>query len=101
MHEQLLQETRQLAHLNRCEGVTLRRRMFSHMIDARCYAKPSDIDRRRVTMQSILVPLDGSVLAERSLPYARILALALGARVRLLRVIVDMPGNDMVAESIA
>ena len=52
-------------------------------------------------MQSILVPLDGSVLAERSLPYARILALALGARVRLLRVIVDMPGNDMVAESIA
>jgi nucleotide-binding universal stress UspA family protein len=52
-------------------------------------------------MQSILVPLDGSVLAERSLPYARMLALALGARVRLLRVIVDAPGNDMVAESIA
>jgi nucleotide-binding universal stress UspA family protein len=52
-------------------------------------------------MQSILVPLDGSVLAERSLPFARMLALALGARVRLLRVISDAPSENMIAESIA
>ncbi len=33
----------------------------------------------------ILVPLDGSTLAERALPYARALAAATGARLRLVR----------------
>ncbi len=31
-------------------------------------------------MKTILVPLDGSVLAEQALPYARMLAPLLGAR---------------------
>lgn len=35
--------------------------------------------------QTILVPLDGSILAERALPYARALARACGARILLLR----------------
>jgi len=35
-------------------------------------------------MKTILVPLDGSTLAEQVLPYIRLLAKLLGARVRLL-----------------
>src|SRR5689334_6344593 len=40
-------------------------------------------------MKTILVPLDGSALAERVLPYARMLARTLDARLHLLRVVVD------------
>ena len=35
-------------------------------------------------MNTVLVPLDGSALAEQSLPYARLLATTLGADMRLL-----------------
>jgi nucleotide-binding universal stress UspA family protein len=38
-------------------------------------------------MKTILVPLDGSVNAERVLPYVRLLAPTLGARVLLLRIV--------------
>ncbi|MEN9933941.1 MAG: hypothetical protein RLZZ387_520 [Chloroflexota bacterium] len=38
-------------------------------------------------MKTILVPLDGSALAEHALPYVRVLARLLGARLQLLRVI--------------
>jgi nucleotide-binding universal stress UspA family protein len=51
-------------------------------------------------MKTLLVPLDGSALAEQSLPYARTLAKLLGAKVRLLRVITETPGDDLLAESI-
>jgi nucleotide-binding universal stress UspA family protein len=40
-------------------------------------------------MTSILVPLDGSALAERALPFARLLAPLLGAGLHLLRVVPD------------
>ena len=51
-------------------------------------------------MNTLLVPLDGSALAEQSLPYVRTLAGLLGARVRLLRVITETPDGDLLAESI-
>jgi nucleotide-binding universal stress UspA family protein len=44
-------------------------------------------------MKTILVPLDGSALAEQALPYARMLAAQVGARIRLLRVIADSEGD--------
>jgi nucleotide-binding universal stress UspA family protein len=40
-------------------------------------------------MKTILVPLDGSALAERVLPYARLLARTIDARLHLLRVVSD------------
>ncbi|MEP7189530.1 MAG: universal stress protein, partial [Roseiflexaceae bacterium] len=40
-------------------------------------------------MKTILVPLDGSTLAERVLPYARLLAHTIDARLHLLHVITD------------
>jgi nucleotide-binding universal stress UspA family protein len=52
-------------------------------------------------MKTILVPLDGSALAEQVLPYVRTLALLLGARVQLLHVIVESQHESMVAEGIA
>jgi nucleotide-binding universal stress UspA family protein len=52
-------------------------------------------------MKTILVPLDGSALAEQALPYVRTLALLLGARVRLLNVIVDDQHEGLMAEGIA
>jgi nucleotide-binding universal stress UspA family protein len=42
-------------------------------------------------MKTILVPLDGSALAERVLPYARLLAHTIDARLHLLRVLTDAP----------
>jgi nucleotide-binding universal stress UspA family protein len=50
-------------------------------------------------VKTILVPLDGSALAEQSLPYVRLLAPILGARVRLLRVVMDLADEDVFAES--
>lgn len=44
-------------------------------------------------MQTIIVPLDGSVLAERALPYAQMMATLFGAHIRLLRVINDPEGT--------
>lgn len=41
--------------------------------------------------QRILVPLDGSELAEQVLPYIRVMALALGSRIELLRAIEPLP----------
>jgi nucleotide-binding universal stress UspA family protein len=41
--------------------------------------------------QRILVPLDGSELAEQVLPYIRVLARALGSRIELLRAIEPLP----------
>ncbi|MEO7911780.1 MAG: universal stress protein [Roseiflexaceae bacterium] len=52
-------------------------------------------------MKTILVPLDGSALAEQALPYVRMLALLLDARVRLLTVIVDSQHESLLAEGIA
>jgi len=52
-------------------------------------------------MKTILVPLDGSALAEQVLPYVRTLAPLLGARVRLLNVIVDDQHEGSMAEGIA
>jgi nucleotide-binding universal stress UspA family protein len=51
-------------------------------------------------MNTLLVPLDGSALAEQSLPSVRTLAGLLGARVCLLRVITETPDADLLAESI-
>ena len=52
-------------------------------------------------MNTILVPLDGSALAEQALPYVRTLAPLLGARVQLLNVIVVNPHDGLMAEGIA
>jgi len=52
-------------------------------------------------MKTILVPLDGSALAEQALPYVRTLAPLLGARVRLLNVIVDDQHEGLMTEGIA
>jgi len=52
-------------------------------------------------MNTILVPLDGSALAEQALPYVRRLAQLLGARVRLLNVIADEQQESLMAEGIA
>src|SRR5689334_17253707 len=52
-------------------------------------------------MNTILLPLDGSALAEQALPYVRKLAPLLGARVRLRSVIADERYDRLVAEGIA
>ena len=48
-------------------------------------------------MSTILVPLDGSALAEQVLPYVRLLAPILHARVCLLRVVSDAEVEQMLA----
>ena len=50
-------------------------------------------------MKTILVPLDGSALAEQTLPYARMLAPWLGATIHVLRVIPDGEKNAMLASN--
>jgi nucleotide-binding universal stress UspA family protein len=52
-------------------------------------------------MKTILVPLDGSALAEQVLPYIRTLAPLMGAGVRLLTVISDAYGEGLLTESLA
>ena len=57
-------------------------------------SKPSlgtDAPASQGTYTRILVPLDGSLLAERVLPYARIIAKGFGARVELLNVFSPTP----------
>ncbi len=51
-------------------------------------------------MNTILVPLDGSALAEQILPYVRGLAPSLSARVCLLRVLADQENDNLVANGI-
>jgi nucleotide-binding universal stress UspA family protein len=52
-------------------------------------------------MKTIIVPLDGSALAERALPYVRALSALLDARVRLLHVIAEDQHEGLMAEGIA
>lgn len=52
-------------------------------------------------MKTILVPLDGSALAEQVLPYVGLLAPLLDAEVRLLRVIADLEQSAALPETIA
>ena len=52
-------------------------------------------------MKTILVPLDGSALAEAVLPYVRLLANTLGARVRLLHVITEVDTPNPLAYDIS
>jgi nucleotide-binding universal stress UspA family protein len=51
-------------------------------------------------MKTILVPLDGSALAERVLPYVRRLAPLLGANVCLLQSLWDVDQDTMLAEGL-
>ena len=48
-------------------------------------------------MKTILVPLDGSALAEQILPYVRMLAPLAGATIHLLRVVPDDEKNTLLA----
>lgn len=52
-------------------------------------------------MKTILVPLDGSILAEQVLPSVRVLAPFLDARVCLLRVVAEPEEDGLLAETIA
>jgi nucleotide-binding universal stress UspA family protein len=47
-------------------------------------------------MKSLLVPLDGSALAEQTLPYVRMLAPLVGAKAHLLRVIAEEEKNRLL-----
>ena len=51
-------------------------------------------------MNTILVPLDGSALAERVLPHVRALASTLGARVCLLKVVAAGDYDNMLTETL-
>jgi nucleotide-binding universal stress UspA family protein len=50
-------------------------------------------------MQTILVPLDGSALAEQALPYVRMLAPLSGAKIDMLRVIADETKDALFANN--
>jgi len=52
-------------------------------------------------MKTILVPLDGSVLAERALPYVRMLAPESGATIDMLRVIPTEIKEDVLANNLS
>ncbi len=52
-------------------------------------------------MKTILVPLDGSSCAEQVLPYVRLLAPLLNARIHLLRVLPATEPTHRFAESFA
>src|SRR5262245_49527268 len=47
-------------------------------------------------MNTILVPLDGSAVAEQSLPYVRVLAPLLNAQIQLLEVVPE-PAHELVS----
>ncbi|MBK9712616.1 MAG: universal stress protein [Kouleothrix sp.] len=51
-------------------------------------------------MKTILVPLDGSALAEEVLPYVRMLAPVLGAEIRLLHVVSEIDTHNPLAYDI-
>ncbi|HEU5101142.1 MAG TPA: universal stress protein [Roseiflexaceae bacterium] len=50
-----------------------------------------------MSMKNVLVPLDGSALAEQALPYAQLLARVLRARIHLLRAISRAEGAAVLA----
>lgn len=52
-------------------------------------------------MKTIVVPLDGSALAEQALPYARAMAKVLGAPIKLLRVIPDLERESLLVDSLS
>lgn len=52
-------------------------------------------------MKTVIVPLDGSPLAEQALPYAKLLAKTLDARIELLRVIPDIERENILVDSMA
>jgi nucleotide-binding universal stress UspA family protein len=52
-------------------------------------------------MKTLLIPLDGSALAEQALPYAQPLAQALGARIRLLHVVTEIDAHNPLAYDIS
>jgi nucleotide-binding universal stress UspA family protein len=53
-----------------------------------------------MSTKKILVPLDGSALAEQALPHAQLLARALGARIHLLRAISRAAQTTLLAQSV-
>src|SRR5215213_5610874 len=55
--------------------------------------------RKEVAVKTILVPLDGSALADRVLPYAQLLARMSGARLHLLRVITDAQHEHVLLDN--
>jgi nucleotide-binding universal stress UspA family protein len=54
---------------------------------------------RRTAIKTILVPLDGTPFAEQILPYVQLLALALGARVYMLRGVTEDQQERLIAGS--
>jgi nucleotide-binding universal stress UspA family protein len=70
-------------------------------VDATHYAAllaPGEPARlEEVPMQTILVPLDGSAVAEQVIPYVRVLAHVLAAKVHLLRVITNIEEQQLIA----
>ena len=52
-------------------------------------------------MKTILVPLDGSMLAEQVLPYVQLLAPLVGAPVHLLRGISEVEQTHLLTHTIA
>ena len=52
-------------------------------------------------MKTLLVPLDGSLLAEQILPYVRVLAPLLEARVRLVQVVPEIETPSLLSENVA
>jgi len=51
-------------------------------------------------MKTILVPLDGSILAEQVLPYAQLLAGLLEARIRLLHILTDVDREGIITSGV-
>ena len=64
--------------------------------------RPAQMEEMTMTAKTILVPLDGSHLAEAALPYGRLLAAALGAQLELLAVAQAVDGDRATgSESLA
>src|SRR5215216_5333744 len=54
---------------------------------------------QEAAMKTILVPLDGSALADRVLPYARLLAHTIDARLHLLRVVSEAQREHVLLDN--
>jgi nucleotide-binding universal stress UspA family protein len=71
------------------------RKDYAHYRKERKKRFPVNTTKRSVMMfQRIVVPLDGSILAEQALPVAARIARASGASLILLRVLIALPGPD-------
>lgn len=82
-----------------CKVITARGDVFPVAFEQLWYAalvKPEE-----EFMKTLLVPLDGSALAERILPHVRLVAALLAARVHFLHVIVDDERMAMLASDYA